>query len=229
MRRAQERAGLRLGLALAGGLGVALVVLPLGVLVRDDWGPLRRADLSGVRQLELSGGLLRDVALVLTQLGSPLLLELTASLLVVWLAVRSRRRLALFLLLTVFGAQIVSATSKQAVARIRPCVAELAGCPDSLSFPSGHSVGAAAFWTAVAVLLLPRVGRAAWALAVAVPLVVGITRLQLGVHFPSDVLAGLLIGWAWAAAMTAVFVTWRQEENGRDVPLEAGLEDSGTT
>jgi undecaprenyl-diphosphatase len=99
----------------------------------------------------------------------------------------------------------------------------LSGCPHSTSFPSGHALGAAAFWTAVAVLLLPRLGRLVWVIAVAVPLLVGLSRVLLGVHYPSDVVAGLLVGWSWTAAVTAVFAVWRDDRSGRDVPIEEGV------
>jgi undecaprenyl-diphosphatase len=220
----EERNGLRLGLLVAAGTVVALTVVPLAVLVRDRWDPLRTADADTVRALRLPPGSARDVVLVLTQFGAPLLLELVTIVLAGILLIRHRRRLALYLITAVFGAELLSTTSKHIVARVRPCAGELPGCPHSTSFPSGHAVGAAAFWTAAAVLLLPIAGRAVWALAACVPLLVATTRVLLGVHYPSDVVAGLLLGWCWTAASTAVFATWRDERAGRDVPLDAGLE-----
>jgi undecaprenyl-diphosphatase len=84
-------------------------------------------------------------------------------------------------------------------------------------------VGAASFWGTVAVLLLPVVGRRAW-LLLGIPPVVALTRVLLGVHYPSDVLAGLVVGGCWTAAATAVFAAWREERVGHDLPLEEGLE-----
>lgn len=220
MRTADERAGLRLLLLVSAGVVLAVVIVPLAFLVREDWLPLRRTDAAWVRALRVPEGTGRDLLLVLTQLGAPLLLELIAVVLAVVL-IRRRRR-ALYVLMTVFGAQLLSLAAKHTVARVRPCEA-LAGCPLSPSFPSGHAVAAAAFWTAVAVLLLPRLGRQVWLLALLVPLVVASTRVLLGVHYPSDVVAGLLVGWSWAAAVTAVFAAWRDDRAGRDVPLEEGI------
>lgn len=215
MRAADERAGLRLALLALAGLVVALLVVPLAALVRADWSPLHRLDSALLPSLH---GVGRDLVLVLTQLGSPPVLELAA----VLLAVLMRGRRGLFVLVAVLGAELVSTLSKHAVGRVRPCLG-VEGCPGSTSFPSGHALGAAAFWTAVAVLLLPRWGRWAWALAFGVPVLVAVTRVLLGVHYPSDVLAGLLVGWSWAAATTAVFAVWRDEKAGRDVPLEEGI------
>jgi membrane-associated phospholipid phosphatase len=44
---------------------------------------------------------------------------------------------------------------------------------------------------------LPRVRHALWALAIVIPLLVGFSRVGLGVHYPSDVVGGLALGWAW--------------------------------
>lgn len=222
-----ERAGLRLGLLAGTGTVLALVV-GLAVLVRNDWSPLRTADRRVVHALELPQGWTRDLVVILTQLGAPLLLELAATGLAVLLLVRRRRRLAVYLVVAVFGAQLLSTASKQVVARVRPCAEQLIGCPSSPSFPSGHAVGAAAFWTAAAVLLLPLAGRAAWTLALVLPLLVALSRVLLGVHYPSDVVAGLFVGWSWAAATTTAFRTWHGERPSRDAPLEPGQDGRGT-
>ena len=203
----ERRACSRPALLAAAAAVTAFLVVPLGVLVRDGWEPLRTADVRVVRSLELRSGSARDGVLVLTQLGAPLLLELTAAGLAVFLLSRRRRRLGSYVLVNLLGAELLSTIAKQVVARVRPCVEAVSGCPRSTSFPSGHAVGAAAFWTAVAVLLLPLAGRLAWTFAVVPPLLVAATRVLLGVHYPSDVIAGLLLGWAWAAASTAVLAS----------------------
>jgi membrane-associated phospholipid phosphatase len=203
----------------ASGLATLAVLLPLVVLVRDGWAPLRRWDDHGEDLLRLRGdGPGRDLALVITQLGAPLLLELAALALVVVYVRRGRPRLAGYVAISVLGAELVSALLKTVVERVRPCV-DAPSCPGSTSFPSGHSVGAAAFWITVVVLLLPVAGKRAWLLLV-VPPVVALTRVLLGVHYPSDVLAGLLVGGCWAAAATALLSGWRSESAHRDVPLE---------
>ena len=204
---------LQRGLLLAAGLVAAAVVVPLGVLVRDRSAPLR-----GLDDVDpLGPGPLRDLCAVLTHLGDPLPLEVAALV----LAVLLRRRLAPYVLLSVWGALAVSTGLKLVVDRVRPCD-DLASCPATTSFPSGHAVGAAAFWTTAAVLLLPVLGRRAWGLLV-VPVVVAATRVLLGYHYVSDVLAGLVVGGCWAAACTAVFAAWKDQRAGRDVPLEEGV------
>jgi undecaprenyl-diphosphatase len=213
---------LRRGLLLGATLIVASLVVPLTVLVRDKWEPLQRFDVSAEEALDLPPGPARDVALGLTQLGAPLLLEAVALVLVVLFLVRRRRRLAAYVAVTVFGASLLSTTVKHLVSRVRPCVEGGGLCPHSTSFPSGHALASAAFWTMAAVLLLPVLGRRAWWL-LAIPPVVALTRVLLGVHYPSDVVAGLLMGGCWAAAWTAVFAAWREDRAGRELPLEEGV------
>jgi membrane-associated phospholipid phosphatase len=186
------------GALIASLLVVIGLLLPLTVLVRDHWPPLKDLDDDTSVALTLPHGLARDVVLGVTQLGAPLVVEAA----VVVIAFLVRRRLAVYALVTVFGAELLSALLKDAVRRVRPCV-DLASCPATSSFPSGHATGAAAFWTVLAVVLAPRVGRRAWWL-LAVPLLVSGSRVLLGVHYLSDVAAGLIVGGCWAAAWTVL-------------------------
>jgi undecaprenyl-diphosphatase len=61
-------------------------------------------------------------------------------------------------------------------------------------------------------------------MAFGVPVLVAATRVVLGVHYLSDVTAGLLIGWGWTAACTALFTAWQAEEGRPVEPLEEGLQ-----
>lgn len=212
---------LQRGLLLGSGLVALAFLVPLVVLVGRHWDPLVRLDVRVHDALLLGPGPARDVVLALTQLGAPLLLELVAVLAAAVLVRRGRRRIAAYVVTCVLGAELVSVVLKSLVGRQRPCLHDV-GCPATTSFPSGHAVGAAAFWVAAAVVLLPTLGRRAWWLVALAPLV-ALTRLLLGVHYLSDVGAGLLVGGCWSAAATAVFAAWRDERAGRDVPLEQGV------
>ena len=114
----------------------------------------------------------------------------------------------LFLLLVVGGQFLISNLIKGAVERVRPDIHPLAGFSGA-SFPSGHSTAAAATFAAIA-LILGR-GRSAKVRArlggVAAGIAVGIacSRVFLGVHWLSDVVAGLALGWAWFAVCCVAF------------------------
>lgn len=90
---------------------------------------------------------------------------------------------------------------KEATDRPRPQFAEGGAGWESLSFPSGHSSGIAALVAVALVLAWPRLGsagrRAGVAAGVVLVVLVGLTRLWLGVHFPSDVVAGWALGTGW--------------------------------
>jgi membrane-associated phospholipid phosphatase len=226
-----ERAGLRLGLLGIGFLALAVLFLPLAVLVRDQWSPLAHLDTrvaASAHRLVVAHEWLATAAKLLTHLGAPVLLEAVAAVLVVVLLVHRRRRSALFLAVSVIGAYTLSTTGKLVVDRARPAFPDPISHANGAAFPSGHATGSAAFYLALAVLLLPLVGRSRrpwlWVMATVVPVIVAATRVLLGVHYPTDVVAGLLIGWGWVAACTALFAAWRAEE-GRPAPvLEEGVD-----
>jgi membrane-associated phospholipid phosphatase len=98
---------------------------------------------------------------------------------------------------------------KEFFGRVRPDFDEGGARLDSLSYPSGHSSGIATLVTVALILawpLLVRRGRY-WALAVGMTLVVlvGLTRMWLGVHFLSDVLGGWSLGVAWSLLTALIF------------------------
>jgi membrane-associated phospholipid phosphatase len=227
----ERRAGARLLLSVGGLLLAGAVVLPLALLVRDRWDPLAQLDSrteDAAHRAVLAHRLLLDAARVLTQLGAPLLLWAAALVLAALLARRSRR-LAAYVLVSRVVAQLLSSGLKLLVDRARPTLPDPVAHAHGTSFPSGHALGAAAFWTTLAVALLPFAPRAARrALVVAaltVPVVVAATRVLLGVHYLTDVAAGLALGWAGVAVVTAVFVAQRRDEGlPAAAPLEEGLE-----
>jgi undecaprenyl-diphosphatase len=134
--------------------------------------------------------------------GTVIVLMLVASAFL-WVA---RQRLAILLLLSgVLGADIVNRVLKTTFDRPRPELFVLEtpfARPMSASFPSGHATGAIAFYLVLA-YLLGRLGGKGWfrvvanGLAAVLVLAIGASRMYLGVHYPSDVLAGWLIGFIW--------------------------------
>jgi undecaprenyl-diphosphatase len=117
------------------------------------------------------------------------------------------RRGLVWLSLTMVGALILNITLKLSFARTRP-VPFFGTLPHSYSFPSGHSLLSFCFYGAVAGLIMARVRSlwlriVVWCAAALMVLAIGISRIYLGVHYPSDVLAGYLAGAIWVSAMTA--------------------------
>ena len=119
----------------------------------------------------------------------------------------SSPRDALMLVVVVAGAFLLYTTIKDLVDRPRPPVPHLTNAGGA-SFPSGHSTQAAAIYGALAYLVArhrPRMNALLiWVGAALMTLMIGWSRLFLGVHYPSDVAGGLLIGALWAAATVAV-------------------------
>lgn len=136
-----------------------------------------------------------------TDLGSTIPLIVGMVLLGVYHAVRNDDRgPALYLAVVGIGVTLINNGLKLIIDRDRPDIAQLAGSAGS-SFPSGHSAAAAACWAAIALVLARRASRSvrlgAGVLVVFVAGAVAATRVLLGVHWLSDVVAGVLVGWTW--------------------------------
>ncbi len=147
----------------------------------------------------------RDV----TSLGSAALLTLITLLAAGWLTLRRRWSLVALLLFSVGGATILSTVLKASFDRERPELAFRLMPTIDMSFPSGHSTLAAATFLTIGLLLSAStvVRREKFYLmgwAIFLTVIVGLSRLYLGVHFPTDVLAGWCIGTAWALACSLV-------------------------
>ncbi len=195
-----------------GALFVVVAVAGVGVLfamVRSRIGLERSdepiAEWAAANATDTGATLLRWVSL----LGGTSGVVLVASVVALTEARRKRHRGAIELLvLTIAGQFALSNIIKLLVARARPDIDQLTG-HSGASFPSGHATAAAATF-AVAALLLGR-GRShrtasvLWGIAAAVAVAVGATRVMLGVHWTTDVLAGLLLGWGWFALCSIAF------------------------
>ena len=123
------------------------------------------------------------------------------------LRLRSRSVWA-FLLLVVGGQFLLANTIKYFVDRARPSLDQLTGFSGT-SFPSGHATAAAATYAAFALLIginrSRRVKQVAAGSAATVAVFIGGTRVLLGVHWLTDVVAGLVLGWAWFAICSFAF------------------------
>ena len=139
----------------------------------------------------------------ITSLGGVTVLTLVTALSVLYLLLIRKRVTGLFLLASVLGGWMISNALKLGVARPRPdLVPHLVEVHD-LSFPSGHAMLSAVTYLTLGLLLARmQTSRAARyyfvAVAVLLTLLVGMSRVYLGVHFPTDVLGGWSAGAAWA-------------------------------
>lgn len=152
-----QRAAGRLLLALAGAAAIAVAAVPLALLVRDAWPPLVAFDAGLSRDAERAvtdSAALLLAARAATLLGDPTLLWVLVLAAVAVLWRRGAGRLALFLVAVRLGAQVLSTGLKLAVDRARPVFDVPVDTALGASFPSGHALGAAAVWTALAVVVV---------------------------------------------------------------------------
>ena len=200
---------LRLSLALAAGLLVAATALVLftwlgreilegEVLAFDDRLRALVHDFASPRLTSVMRGA--------SFYGGPGVLIPVGLLTAVAFLVRGWQRGALLVVVTLVGAGLLNGLLKFSFARVRPASFFDYPLPGSPSFPSGHALYAASVFGGLAVLLAARVRSrllevVIWLIALSLILLVGLSRVYLGVHYPSDVLAGYAIGAVWVTAV----------------------------
>jgi undecaprenyl-diphosphatase len=150
----------------------------------------------------------------ITSLGSPAVLTLITIAAVSYLWIDGKRATALFAALSIVGGAIVVSLLKFGFARPRPELVSHLVNVNSFSFPSGHAAMAAVTYLTLGALLArvqkrPLMKLYVLAVASILVLLVGFTRVYLGVHWPTDVLAGWCIGTAWAIGCWLA-ATWLQ-------------------
>jgi membrane-associated phospholipid phosphatase len=204
--QAEKPAGLMTGLAL-----VSLVVAMLSLLL-FSWianevreGETARFDLavrSWIHRFFTPG--LTRVMVVASELGASVLIGLFVASLAIFIVLRWRRA-ALWLLVTMAGALLLDVSLKSGFHRARP-TPFYGPLPHTYSFPSGHALFSFCFYGVVAGLINDRI-KSPWlrilvcVAAILLISVIGLSRIYLGVHYPSDVIAGYLAAAVWVAAM----------------------------
>jgi undecaprenyl-diphosphatase len=139
-----------------------------------------------------------------TRLGEAWFLIPLGLLLAAILVRRGRTRSAIALASAAVGAEVWVQMLKAIVQRVRPDAFFGLPQPENYSFPSGHAMTSACFYGALAAILAAGSARKAvyWAGGVAAPLLIGFSRVYLGVHYPTDVLAGYAAAIVW---LTIIF------------------------
>jgi undecaprenyl-diphosphatase len=198
--------------AAAAATGCLVVLALLGTGVRTGFGPQLRLDAAVSEALYAGDHRARAMDWLLEVLTAP---GLSWVRLLVFLPVlvalvrRSAWWTAGWLLTAVVLIAPLTAGLKEYVGRIRPPFADGGARYDSLSFPSGHASGIATLVTVALVLSWPLLSAVArrWALfgGVVLVVVVGASRLWLGVHYLSDVVGGWSLGIAWTLLTALLF------------------------
>jgi membrane-associated phospholipid phosphatase len=225
-----QRYGLRLTLF---AIAIVLVFVPFGFLLSQviDEGPVTVYDRAVVEDLHevvrANPWLIKPLQIV-SFLGKPLWFYIVFPPVIAYLLWRRRMRLAVYLVATALVGGLIDTVVKVAVSRDRPVLEDPIATAFGQSFPSGHSFTSVALYGALLLVFMPVVvglwRRVAITTYVVLVGSIAFSRLALGVHFLSDVLGGLVLGFAWLAASTAAFSIWRVERGRKPVKPERGLE-----
>jgi undecaprenyl-diphosphatase len=148
--------------------------------------------------------LLTSVMRFITEMGSPGLAVVAVISIGLFLT-KGWKRAAGWIVISLAGASILSVVLKYGFHRPRP-VPFFGTAPHSFSFPSGHSLFSFCFYGVLAGLITARVRSLwlrilVWTLAVVLVMAVGLSRIYLGVHYPSDVIAGYLAALVWVSSL----------------------------
>ena len=189
-----------------------LVLALLGAGIRNSFAPQLRLDAAVSQSLYAGDDRVPALDVLLEVLTAPGLSWVRVAVflpVLVWLVRRGSWWTAGWLVTAVVLVAPLTSLLKQYFGRVRPPMEDGGARYESLSFPSGHSSGIATLVTVALVLLWPSVSARArrWSVVVGVVLVVlvGLTRMWLGVHYLSDVVGGWSLGLAWTLGTALLF------------------------
>jgi membrane-associated phospholipid phosphatase len=219
--------------------GAATAALFVGFATAVELGVTERLDSRVVHWFADRRSPVMDfVMMEVTTLGNGLVLTMIVGIVSLFLWLTNHRWSVYILIVGVMGGQVINNILKGMFGRPRPDTIEPVADVLTLSFPSGHAMSAIIAYGGVAYLVgrlepTARLRRATWVTAAAMVMAIGISRIYLGVHYPSDVLAGFIAGAAWlvfvAASVKAVwfFAPRRpetaEEERGLDTADQEGV------
>ena len=162
-----------------------------------------------------------------TQLGSAPVLSIVSVIVVGWLLWRRRWRAAAVLAVVALGAPVATNMLKHHFARTRPEAVPHLVDEKSWSFPSGHALASAAIYLTLSVVLARRDRRPAGKLILLgagflLSFLIGLSRIYLGVHYPTDVIAGWSAGTIWASIGSAALFAWEYYATRNSPPVPEG-------
>jgi membrane-associated phospholipid phosphatase len=198
---------------------VLAVLILLFLLAFLFGGPENSVDVAMIRQ---SFGVRSDhpnltaLMIALTHSGSAYVTFGLGGAVTLWLLLRGAHRHALLLTIVVIGERLTMDALKVLIGRPRPSIDAHPVATHSSSFPSGHAANTMAVFLAIALIAAPaRYRRHAVTAAVVMSLLVGVTRPYLGVHWPSDVVGG------WVLGLIAVWIAIHAGMRSGVLPLDA--------
>ncbi len=150
-------------------------------------------------------------------LGSMLFLTIATVVVITWFAVREWGREARLFAITMLGASLLNMSLKLAFKRTRPEPFFDLFPPESYSFPSGHALTSCCFFGAFAAILTARIKSRrvrliVWVVSTTMFLLIGFSRIYLGVHYTTDVIAGFAAALIWILVVRFVEMQLRRRK-----------------
>jgi len=169
----------------------------------------------------------RQATLIWHYAGGPIGTFALMAVATVWLVIIKRWWWALYLVACGVGGLVIAEGMKHLVARTRPSWPDALVVESGGSFPSGHSMGGIYAWTMVGIVLIYLLARPigtvlGWIL-IGFGVLMAPSRLILGVHWPSDVVAGWLFALGWVLLVAAIAVLLVARQSLKAVPIQPGL------
>lgn len=159
----------------------------------------------------------------LSFVGSTISLSIATIFAVAWFAMRKWGREAKLFAITMIGAGLLNVTLKLTFKRERPVPFFNLSAPETYSFPSGHALTSACFFGALAAILTARIkskrARAViWIVSTLMFLLIGLSRIYLGVHHTTDVIAGFAAALIWILIIRFVEIQLKRRKRNRFNP-----------
>jgi undecaprenyl-diphosphatase len=154
-------------------------------------------------------------------LGSMIFLTIATAAVIIWFASRKWGREAKLVAATMVGASALNMTLKLAFKRVRPVPFFDLLPPESYSFPSGHALTSACFFGAFAAIVTARIKRRrprilVWIVCITTFVLIGLSRIYLGVHHTTDVIAGFAAALIWILVVRFVEITLRRRRQRKE-------------
>ncbi|HEX2271333.1 MAG TPA: phosphatase PAP2 family protein [Pyrinomonadaceae bacterium] len=170
---------------------------------------------------QLAAPAMTTVMRAVSFLGSTLFLFIATGIVIVGFALRKWGREAKLFALTMIGASLLNISLKLAFKRPRPVPFFDPLPPETYSFPSGHALTSCVFFGALAALLAARIRNrrvrtVVWIVCATMFLLIGFSRIYLGVHYTTDVIAGYAAALIWILVVRFVEMTLRRRRRRKE-------------